>query len=283
MPTRASAKHWRLKLVGGGLAGRGGGGFGRFGGEVDDFDGGAVDDAFGGVGDDLVGWGEAVDDFEFGAHVAAGLDFSQVDFAVFYDGDVDAGGVKAEGGGGDEEGGVFLGELDLGGAVHAGIEAAILVGEIEFKEHGAGGLIDGGGGAGDDAEEIGGGVIGDVEVGGSADLDVVGVGLGDVDEGAEFVDFGDAEHFLAGGGIGGGEESADIVGAGGDDAVKGSEDFFESLQGAEAVNGGLGGDNVGLGGMYVGAGLGDIALGLGVGVFFFVQFLDGDGIDAIFL
>ena len=93
--------------------------------------------------------------------------------------------------------------------------------------------------------------------------------LGNVNEYADFADLGDGVERGGAAGASGGDEIADVDVPGRDDAVKRSGDLLISLNGIEAINVGLVGADLSLGGPH----LGDAA---GVFRLFLFAFLLGD-------
>ncbi len=210
-------------------------------------------------------------------------------------------GAEEEDVGGDGERWHAVGEGEVHLGIGAGEEFAVGVGDGEFGQEGAAGLVDGAGGGGDFGGEgaAGEGVEGEFGLG--AFFDEGGEGLGDLDVDAEGGDLADDEEGRGGVGL---DQVADVGIAGADDAVEGGVDDFEGLEGFEVVDvGGVGddggtfglevaggvvvvllGDDValeegllagvgGLGEDEHGLGLGELALGLGE------LLVDGGGVD----
>src|SRR5580700_2056304 len=110
------------------------------------------------------------------------------------------------------------GEADL--RVHSGVERAGGVGSFENYQHGARGGVERIRNVGDARREDLAGALLHAQLGELAVVDLLHVGLWDVDEDAQGRDFGDAEHFLGRAGVAGVDERSDIHVARGDDAVE---------------------------------------------------------------
>ena len=90
-----------------------------------------------GVGDDGGAFGEAGEDFDAVAEVAADGEGLEVDGVVGLDeGDEGAAGADDEGIAGDDEGRVIAGAVEFDLAVHAGEECAVGVEDVEFDQEG---------------------------------------------------------------------------------------------------------------------------------------------------
>ncbi len=215
-----------------------------------DFDFDAIEQFFAGIGDNAIIGGEAANDFEFLAEVLADGDGAKVNMVLIVDdGDLRAVGFEEHGGRWDGEHGVIVMDAEANFAVHPRPEEVVVIVEIKFGEEGARGRIEDSGGAGDDAGELAVAVVAlSDEMDGFAGLDGTNKGLRDVDVNAQAICVGDVEHFMSGGGIGGGDAGADVIIAEGDGSGKGSGDLFESLLGDEAVHRGLCAFDGGIGG-----------------------------------